>query len=113
MMPMDKALKKLLKQTVTIETFAGRNDANEFTYNPPVNYACRIEKNFQLIKTLEDRDVVSDTQIYVDGDTDLGSGEDVNVNFRVTLPDGEQPEVLNVQSYPDETGQTYYKCIWT
>lgn len=112
-MAMDYYLKQCLKQTVVISTYTSRNDNNEFTYNTGVNVLARIEKDFKAIRTADGRDVVSSIQVYVDGDTDLGESKDVSVNCKIQLPDGETPQILNIQSYPDELGVTYYKCIYT
>ena len=112
-MAMDYNLKQMLKQTVTIATYASRNSYNEFTHGTGTSVACRIVKDFKAIRTADGRDVISSTQIYVDGDTDLGESKDVSVNCKITLPDGSTPEVLHIESFPDETGVTYYKAIYT
>jgi hypothetical protein len=104
---MDYCLKQLLKQTVQIAPYVSRNFNNEFTYGTNVSVASRIENDTKVIKNVDGRDVVSSCQIYVDGSTI------VNVNSRVTLPDGGTPRIINIQEMPDETGNIYYKCIFT
>ena len=104
---MDNELKKLLQETVTIAPYSSRNDDNEFSYGTPVTVDCRVQHKRVVIPSDTGRDVISSCQIYVDGSTV------VSANSKVTLASGVSPQILAVYDTPDETGATYYKCIYT
>lgn len=105
---MDYALKQLLKESLSIYAFSSRNSDNEFTYAASATtVACRIQHRRVVIQTDEARQVMSTTQIYVDGATSIGA------NDKIVLPDGTIPKIMAIYKTPDETGAAYYKCIYT
>lgn len=104
---MDKELKALLAQTITIHPYKLTNKYNEHEYNSSATEYCRIEKNNKVITNSNGDNVLSNCQIFVDGS--------VNIDYRskIVLPDGTEPGIIAIQDEPDEHGISYYKCIYT
>ena len=105
---MDKALLDTLNQSITVNAYASKNDANEFTYAVGSSSVdCRIQQEIKVIIDEFGREAVSSCQIYVDGTSTITK------NDKITLPDSTIPQILAIYSTPDELGVNYYRCIYT
>lgn len=91
----------LMIDTLTVEHFNGHDEwgrADDF--DPPVTYRCRIVAKPRLdrIKTDPSRDESQDlTHVWV-------ASTDIKIEDRCTFPDGSQPQLLQVETFPDENG---------
>lgn len=86
----------LLNRSITIERWSGTYD----DYGNPVYSAAevipaRIFKKNKITRNIEGKEVVSTTQIYIESTA--------TTKDRITLPTGEQPLVINVESQDDYT----------
>lgn len=70
-------------------------------------YACLIIQKVQSIRDRNGVDKVSNTQIYLSGNTTI------NIDDKITLPDATQPLIIAVQKYPDFTGTNILTEVFT
>jgi hypothetical protein len=94
-----------MTQVVTWEPRTGLDEYSRPTYGAATAVRCRVVGRTKLVLDTNGQEVVSTTVVYCDGNPGI-SPED-----RVTLPDGSQPVILRVESYPDETGQVYQQVL--
>lgn len=103
---MRRGLRRLLRQTVTREPLTSSDEYSTPTYGAPLTIRARVVKKQTILRTsvstsaAQDgaREIVSSAMIT----TDLTGWETTD---RITLPDGSRPIILDVKTYPDETGR--------
>lgn len=101
---MDAPLLSLLIHTVTIAPWASQNAAGEATYGSPVSYPALVEfttSKVQLVGVLDGRvgqALVHKATVYIDGRPTIG------LRDKITLPDGQTPQILTVNAYDDQSG---------
>lgn len=99
--------KSWLRQTVAIEPFSAYNDYGEPTYGTAVSNNARIVQKTKMVRDAGGKEVVSTTQIYVNGSATVAT------TSRITLPDGTKPLILAIDITPDARGNAYLKVIYT
>lgn len=66
---------------------------------------CRVQAEFENIRSPEGEEVLHASTVYVGSFTTLaGNPVAIGINDRITLPDGGKPKVLNVNTESDESG---------
>ena len=109
---MDAELTALLKETCTV--YAWSRDG---AYNEPVHstsgtvHPCRVERRNRLVVDRTGRQVVSQTTIYL-GQSSTGGWPGLTTRTKLTLSDGETPDILSVVRLTDETGATDYEAAY-
>lgn len=100
MSPLEQVLLDLMLDTITIEHKIGQDSNNKFSYGPPITgVQCQIVRSNKRVLDRTGREVTSRVQIT------LGRPEiEVQVDDRITLPDGSQPPIISIQAAKDETG---------
>jgi hypothetical protein len=94
---MESDLLELLTQTITIESVASRDGYGKPAYGPARTYRARVVGKIRMVRDANGEERVSSATVHVDA-------TDIVPTDRITLPDGSQPLVLSVGSYPDERG---------
>jgi hypothetical protein len=92
---------------VTITSATGLDEYGMEVLGTPVVVKCCIFQKQQLVLGPQGDNVVSSTQIYVDGPTV------VTTSSKIVLPDGTSPMVLAVSTFPDEWGVIDHKVIYS
>lgn len=106
-MTIEADFKELMTQTITIEAFAGNNAHGEPSYSSTaVSHTARVVGKTKMVRTAEGKEVVSTSQAYIYGSPGITPKD------RITLPDGTQPVILHVASYPDENGD-HHQVVYT
>lgn len=108
-MPLEPALKALMKQTVGIAPCSGRDAWGNRTYGATVNYYGRVVSKRRKVIRTDGTEVVSETTVYLSASGYL-SPED-----RITLPSGcfpQQPGIIQVIRPTDESGMVHHTEIY-
>ena len=101
---MNKELKKLLKQKITIYAWVSGDDHNDYTWAATgTDAAARIEGSDVTIRNNEGIEVLSTCQICVDGTVAIGLKDKITST----------PEILKINAEPDENGVIDHKWIYT
>lgn len=92
----------LMPTTVTVELITGRDYQGKATYGPPSDpYPARVNNVQRNVIGPDGQLVVARGRAWID------TVAPFTVNDRVTLADGSQPILLNVNQVPDENGPAY------
>jgi hypothetical protein len=105
-MPIDPDFAEMFPHSVTIEPLAGRNVYNERTYGPAVTWKANIQGRMRLVQTANGDERVSSNTIYIFGSPHVG------VEDRITLPNGNQPQILSVATNADDKGD-HHTVVYT
>lgn len=92
---------QMLSDHLTWERCTGVDQYDERLFAVPVVIRCRIDNDLRNYLTTSDQQAVSSTVIHLDGAYGIG------VRDRITLPNGDQPPILNVNLYSDDKGPLY------
>lgn len=97
-----------LRSTVAISPYSGMDGFGQSTFSAAVDHKCLIvQKNVKTFAA-DGAEVVSSTQIYLDGSASI------SVNDKIVLPDSSSPRILNVGISNDiRDGSAYMKVIYT
>lgn len=102
---MKRGLRRFLRQTVTREEVASLDAYAKPTYSTAVSIRARVVYKSTIIRTS------ISTSSAQDGAREIVSSAMITTEAtgwkptdRITLPDGTQPIILDVNSFPDETG---------
>lgn len=103
---MKPGLRRLLRQTVTREPLASLDEYATPTYGSAVSIKARVVYKPTLLRTsvssssAQDgvREIVASAVVT----TDVVGWKTTD---RITMPDGTQPVILDVKSWPDESGR--------
>jgi len=95
------------KQTVTIEPYYGQNQYAEPIYGLPIEYPAFVQRKTKLVRSAAGKEVVSTAQVYLNGTVNI------DIQDRITLPDGSQPAILSVEVLPDELGNVHHVVVYT
>jgi len=102
-MSWETEFEEFMNDVVTREAFSGRNDYGEPSFSGSESIAARVVYKPQLVATGASeitsavQEVLSKANVYV------GPDPVWSIQDRITLPDGSQPPIIAVQTYPDET----------
>lgn len=103
---MDRDLVELLQQTCQISRFVESDNYGRAVYGEPESLACRTVNRTRMIRDSSGKEVVSSASTWI-------KPNNVSVKDKIALPDGSTPKILQVQSFPDETGETHHQKIYT
>jgi hypothetical protein len=106
-MPMQWQLRTLLTEKVTIEHYLWMDEYTEFPqYQAPSSLDARVIARPRMLRVATGEQVISSTTVIVDGDPKIGLMD------RITLPDGMQPNILQVHKAQDDHGVVHHTRIW-
>lgn len=88
----------LMTQTLTLEPRSAIDKYTEETYGTATSVLCRIVGMPKMVRAADGREVVSNGHAFTSGPSGA------TVKHRLTLPDGSQPVIIRVDSFPDEDG---------
>lgn len=96
----------LMPFTVVYEAAGTRNEFGKVTtYAAPVSYRARVTyKHMRVASRATGQDVIASVQIWIAGIITA-----LNVDDRITLPDGSTPLILSWDLATDETGNHHVK----
>ena len=107
---MDQELLNLCKQIVTRYAYTSTDKNNDYTWSATsTTFLARVEFNNQLIRDVNGQETLSTCQIYCNGTTTIDTRD--KITYTGAIPT--YPEILKIESQPDENGAIYYKCIYT
>lgn len=99
----------LMPHTVTV---AGLASFSTDGYGTPAystsatSYTARVVTKQTLVQTFRGTEELAKTVVYLAATSTFGPSD------RITLPDGSTPELLAVETYPDEDGQHHVKLMF-
>lgn len=99
------AWESLLPHTVTVKTLSSfsTDGYGTPTWSTGTSYSARVVNRQELVRTLEGIEEMATTIVYI------ASTGTLNPSDQFTLPDGSTPNVLAVESFPDEDGTHHWK----
>jgi hypothetical protein len=105
---LDPQFKKLMPSTVTIHATGTKNNYGEFSYaGGGTTYNARIEKENRMLRTDEGSSLTSDTTVYI-----YGEATSLNLDSKLTLPDGTVRVIYAIDTVVDETGNVHHQSIY-
>jgi hypothetical protein len=96
----------LMNQTITLEARAAIGKGGLVTFSAGVSYEARVEYKQKMYRYINGSDKVSTARVYLDG------AVSVAVTDRMTMPDGTQPEILEIKPEVDGDGETIFKVVF-
>ena len=75
------------------------------SFSTAVTIKCRIVDKERLTRNIDGQEVVSRTTIYCDG------YHGINSNDKIILPNGEHPDIIRINTYPDEMNNKYEQIL--
>lgn len=96
----------MMAAVVTVQAIVDRAYDNAPVYGSPQSYQARITYKTENVVAHDGAIVVARGWAWLD------TVEPISVNDLVTFPNGEQPNVLNVNLLEDETGPAYTKLYF-
>lgn len=97
-MAFDTAFLDLMPHSVTIESWLKDDAYGKPKFGYAVSRQCRVVAKPQVIRDKDGRERVSRARVF------MGGAFGIDPKDRITLPDGTQPPILQVQKFPDEDG---------
>jgi hypothetical protein len=98
-----------IKRTATSTITSGQTVKVSYNYETITTIACRIEHKNILIRNALGQETLSSCQIYCDGSTVI----DIKDKITSTDFDVDYPEILAINSNPDENGDIDHKLVYT
>ena len=101
------ALEALMTETVTIEPFLSTTVGGSSIYSAATTVKARIQQGARLVRDRQNREVVSNTRLYLAPTATDGTSFTPGDNDRVTLPASyspRQPPIIFVGRKNDEHG---------
>ena len=95
-----------MPETVTIAPFSSRDSYNVPTHGTAVSFAARVVKKQQLVRAGDGSERISTGHAWIGGTPSMTTED------KLTLADGTVPEVLAVESLPDEDGDHHVKIFF-
>lgn len=103
---MERDLADLLQQECQVSRFIESDAYGQAVYGDAAHIACRTASRTRMIRDASGKEVVSTSTTWIEPNG-------VTVRDKITLPDGSSPKILQVQNFPDETGQIHHQKIHT
>jgi len=101
-----------MDQTVTVKAHSGYNSVGDVQFSTAsASHKARVEKVQRMVKGPDGRDVLATTRVFV-GCTTAGVAPTITVQSKVTLPDGNAPPVLAVETHRKLTGGTDHQAVF-
>lgn len=104
---MHPALLALCNQSVSIAPLSARDSFNQHSYSTAVTSDAYVEYHTTMVRASDGQEKVSSAQVYVDGSVAVA------LTSRITLPDGQTPQILAIDELCDENGDADHKVIYT
>jgi len=96
----------MLKDTITVQEYAGRDAYGAPSYGSPATYATRIVYKNRLIRDSEGSLISSSFHLWTDWI------DDITEEWLITLPDGSVPPILSIERFKDEIGESHTKVFF-
>jgi len=112
---MDKQVARSLLNQVSVEAYWRQDGRGGVLYHDPVVVPCYVSGEVRMVRNLEGEEVVSSLTIFLSGTNARDCGLTITNkphNYRVTLPDGRQPGIINVQDHYDSRGELDYVEVY-
>jgi len=109
-MGLDGTLKAMMRQTVTVTPFSGRDSYGADSYGTAVTYPAREQAEQRLIKDTSGRDVLAQTTVYI-GPNSAGNLPGLGLKDKLTLSDGSTPPILTAKAVTDEAGEAHHERV--
>lgn len=100
-MTWEPEFEELMPHTIIVRRSTGRNDYGEVTWGTASTYQGRWVKQPREILSATGEQTVSDGHVYISGEVP----PNISTLDQITLPDGTTPNILRVDTYPDEDGE--------
>lgn len=97
---------ELCPHTVTHAPLASRDGFGAPTYGAGTAYAARLVRKQRVVRTPSGDEVVATGELWIAGTPTVGADD------RITLPDATTPDILAVETYPDEAGTAFVKVFF-
>lgn len=98
-MGIEREFLELMPQTIAWEQFAALDKYGEVTdYADPVDIRCRVTRVHDRLLGPDQVEVLITAKAWLFGHYEIKKQD------RITLPDGTQPPIADVEHYPDEEG---------
>ena len=98
---------ELMHQTIIYEKMTGRNPiGGDPLFGPEQTIRGRVVDKQRLVVDSEGQERMSRTTAWLFGAPELTTDD------RITLPDGRKPFIINIETYPDETGIHHMKIAF-
>ena len=101
-------LEALMPHTITVAGLASftTDGYGEPSFGSASTYQARVVGKQTLVETFRGTEELAKTVVYVAATSTFGPSD------QITLPDGTTPELLAVESYPDEDGAHHMKLMF-
>lgn len=105
---------RMMRQTLTVAPRTGRDVYDKPTFGTPVSFRCRLVGRRLLVRTAENKEVVSNWTAY------LMTNEVIAPDSQVTLSTGDvgsteefaiHPPILATGRFPDDSGGYHHSTI--
>jgi hypothetical protein len=110
-MPIDQALAALMRDSVTVEAYAGtRNGAGEKNYGAGTVYTCRVSGRNVMVRDKQGNERVSTVTVVLDRAVDAMGPED-----RITLPARfvpRQPPIIAIKRVIDDDDSLTHTTVY-
>lgn len=104
---MDREIRELLVQTLTVEPYQGRDVHSDPVFGPPVTYSCRVVYRRSMIRDNKGEEATSNVRIILPPEAQIG------LKDRITLPDGSHAPIVAIEPGYDERGHPYHITVYT
>ena len=91
----------LMPEFVTVQVAQSVNDQGAPMYGSPISYRSRVNFQNRMIRNAQGDEVAARGRAWL-ATTDL-----IGTRDKILLPDGTTPQILNVGTVPDESGDLY------
>ncbi len=106
-MSFEAAFLSLMPHTVTVQELTGKNADGSPTYSTSaVSYRARVVRANKQVRDGRGNTVMAGYFVWV------ASTGTLSPQALYTLPDGSQPPVFMVESFPDEDGTHHHKVVF-
>jgi hypothetical protein len=95
----------MMTDTIQWQPLSGYDSHGQPAFGTATAIRCRIVDKERFTRKLDGQEIVSKTTIYCDG------YHGIDANDRITLPDGEIPIMIRINTYPDEAGNRYEEIL--
>ena len=96
-----------LRQSITVYPKTGYSSFGQSTYGSPITIQCLIQKEAVNTRDKEGNEVLSSTQIIVNG------SESITAEDKIVLPDTRTPYIIMIKEITGFDGNTFAKVIYT
>jgi len=107
MATIEREFLELMHQEISYEKMTGREPiGGDPSFGPVQKARARVVEHQRLVVDPEGQERMSHTTAWIFGTPGL------TVDDRVTLPDGSQPFIINIERFPDEKGLHHEKIAF-